>query len=240
MTVGDSVYNAITNPGILPPEAKASTSPLLMSSCDMVQALAETSTDENRLLWSVSEPFCSSSWGTTATARRELGGGVSGDRALSIEELQDSMHAWVDEEFAGQLETLYTDSWIPEAFITYFAGPPDGKHAKMVEMLVLSIHEFSTRPIVVVNFGMSAPLAWTREAFPRMILVHMAPLPPNSARSFNFNKMRAMIVARIKVGVQLDADQFVAPGVDALFGRTQEEVTEECVCAIRTSLSVTE
>jgi hypothetical protein len=119
-----------------------------------------------------------------------------------------------------------------EGFITYFAGPPDGKHAKMVEMLVISVHEFSTRPIVVVHFGMSAPLDWTVAKFPRMVLLHMAPLPANSGRSFNFNKMRAMIVARIRVGVQLDADQFVAPGVDALFARTAEEVTQACVALL--------
>lgn len=76
---------------------------------------------------------------------------------------------------------------------------------------------------------MSAPLDWSPEMFPRLVLIHMGPLPPNSGRSFNFNKMRAMIAARIKVGVQLDADQFVAPGVDALFDRTEEEITRECV-----------
>ena len=73
---------------------------------------------------------------------------------------------------------------------------------------------------MVVHFGGSAPAGWTPKRFPKLVLLHMGPLPVvgSLARSFNFNKMRAMIVARIKVGVQLDADQFVAPGVDAIFG----------------------
>merc|ERR1719416_176549 len=34
-------------------------------------------------------------------------------------------------------------------------------------------------------------------------------------------------MTRIRVGVQLDSDQFVAPGVDAMFQRTEEEITRE-------------
>merc|ERR1719433_715183 len=34
-------------------------------------------------------------------------------------------------------------------------------------------------------------------------------------------------MARVKIGVQLDADQFVAPGVDAIFARTEQEVTKD-------------
>merc|ERR1719487_3233296 len=35
-----------------------------------------------------------------------------------------------------------------------------------------------------------------------------------------------MILSRVRTGIQLDADHFVVPGVDNLFQRTQEEVTE--------------
>lgn len=37
MKVGDSVYEAITNPGILPPEAGADASPLVTSSCSIIE-----------------------------------------------------------------------------------------------------------------------------------------------------------------------------------------------------------
>jgi len=36
-----------------------------------------------------------------------------------------------------------------------------------------------------------------------------------------------MMLAKIKVGVQLDADQFVAPGVDNMFASTAREITKE-------------
>ena len=37
MKVGDAVYEAITNPGILPPEAGAEASPLITSSCSIIE-----------------------------------------------------------------------------------------------------------------------------------------------------------------------------------------------------------
>ena len=40
-------------------------------------------------------------------------------------------------------------------------------------------------------------------------------------------RLRAMMLAKIKVGVQLDADQFVAPGVDNMFASTAREITKE-------------
>lgn len=229
MLVGDVVYNGITNPGILPPTAGAETSPLLMSSCDIVEERGKSTSSADAALWAAVRPFCDERWPSSAEASAESTGAKSGDRALSYAELRATMLAWTDEVFAEAYSRLYDGptGWIDRAFITYFAGPPDGKHAKMVELLVVSVHKFSQYPIIVVHFGMSAPLNWSPEMFPRLVLIHMGPLPPNSGRSFNFNKMRAMIAARIKVGVQLDADQFVAPGVDALFDRTEEEITRE-------------
>lgn len=111
-------------------------------------------------------------------ARAEPTGAKAGDRALTLDETRASMLAWVDELFQDSIDRLYDGSgWLPRAYLTYFAGPPDGKHAKMVEMLVVSIHEFSQIPIVVMHFGMCAPADWTPERFPRMVLMHMGPLP---------------------------------------------------------------
>ena len=185
-----------------------------------------TSLPESISLWRAAEPLCSAAWSSSGAASAEVTGAVSGDRAFTLEETRASMLAWVDELFEESIERLYDGAgWLPQAFLTYFAGPPDGKHAKMVEMLVVLVHEFSQVPIVVMHFGMCAPADWTPKRFPRMVLIHMGPLPGDSGRSFNFNKIRAMITARIRVGVQLDADQFVAPGVDALFQLTEKECT---------------
>ena len=48
------------------------------------------------------------------------------------------------------------------------AGPADGKHARMVEQLVISIHEFSKMPVVVAHFGFGVPGR-----------SHNPPLPPH-------------------------------------------------------------
>ena len=42
MSVGSSVYEAITNPGMLPPMADADLSPLVMSSCSIIEGYATT------------------------------------------------------------------------------------------------------------------------------------------------------------------------------------------------------
>lgn len=36
---------------------------------------------------------------------------------------------------------------------------------------------------------------------------------------FNYNKLRAMLISRVRVGVQLDSDQFVAPGSGGMESR---------------------
>jgi len=219
MKVGSDMYKKITNPGVLPSSAGADHSPLLVSSCDMV--MGKSDLDWDRALRTAVEPFCSTTWPEPPDA-------ASGDRALTMAEMQQSVLAWVDEEFVDARDRMYgDDGWLPRGFITYYAGPVDGKHAKMIEQLVISVHEFSQEPIVVVHFGTNTPTTWTSERFPRMIILHIGQLPPDAGRSLNFNKMRAMIIAKIKVGVQLDADQFVAPGVDALFDRTAAEVTKD-------------
>lgn len=96
----------------------------------------------------------------------------------------------------------------------------------MTEELVRSIHLFSAIPVVVMNFGMYTPDHW-RAKFNRLILMHAAPFPSEHWRSFHFNKLRAMLHVRAKVVVQLDSDQFVAPGIDSLFQLTEREITEE-------------
>jgi len=43
--------------------------------------------------------------------------------------------------------------------------------------------------------------------------------------SFNFNKIRAMIASRVIIGIELDVDQIVAPGIDRVFTATRQEST---------------
>ncbi|CAE7369449.1 NCS1 [Symbiodinium natans] len=79
------------------------------------------------------------------------------------------------------------------------------------------------------NFGLFTPKTWTAERFPRLVILHAAPLPsePRIRRSFNFNKLRAILMARVLTGVEVDVDQFVAPGADRLFSLTTKWVNKE-------------
>lgn len=88
------------------------------------------------------------------------------------------------------------------------------------------MHLFSSVPILVFHFGTSTPESWTPQRWPQLVLLHAMPIP-ESGRSFNFNKFRAMLLSRVRIGMELDSDQFVAPGVDAIFQRTEEEVTRD-------------
>ena len=152
--VGGSFYNSITNPGLLPESAHAADSPLLVSSCEIVEAMTRrhppptgnvTSPSAwDRALWESVEPFCDPGWPESEAARREPGGAASGSAAIAMPALRSSVLSWVDEAFVGAQARLYDeDGWLPRGFMTYFAGPPTGKHAKMVEMLITSVHEFS-------------------------------------------------------------------------------------------------
>lgn len=211
------------NPGLLPDDNPIPRPPL-MASCDMFEAAANYG-DIGVQYWIAMEPFCSEAWQNDPA--RASNNEKAGSDALSFDVLRNLANAWVDPRFVEQHKRLYDASgWLQRGFVNYYAGPPDGKHAKMTEELIVSVHEFSSEAVVVVHFGTSTNPKWTPERFPRLILLHAAPMPPSSGRSFNFNKMRAMLLTRISTGVQLDSDQFVAPGVDAIFPSTEREVTK--------------
>lgn len=214
-TPGTELYSRI-NPGLLP---TASDAHLPIGSCEnFAQGASEQPCGAQ--MWAAAEAFCSADWDSRA-------GVQAGDRAMEKGTLQGLMRLWVEPRFRGNYERLYNKSgWIPRAFLNYYAGVPGGKHARMTEELIRSVHLFSSEPIVVVSFGFATPAMWQPERFPRLILFAAAPLPSSASRSFNFNKLRAMLLTRVLVGVQLDSDQFVAPGVDAIFQRVEQEITQ--------------
>lgn len=210
-----TAYYARVNPAFHP---AADISPSLIGSCDKYRhGAAEGQCGST--MWAAVEAFCSPDWASRT-------GSLAGDKSLDEVTLKSLMRLWVDPRFRGNYERLYNRSgWIPRAFVNYFAGRLGGKHARMTEELIQSVHLFSSEPIVVVNFGFVAEPSWQPDRFPRLVLLFAEPLPLYAARSFNFNKFRAMILSRVLVGVQLDSDQFVAPGVDAIFPRIEQEVT---------------
>eukprot|EP00913_Durusdinium_trenchii_P034972 g32714.t1 len=135
------------------------------------------------------------------------------------------MQARVDARFeTNYLKLVDEDGWFDKAFVNYFAGAPGSKHANMTEQLIRSVHMFSENPIVVLHLGSRAPDTWTPKRFPRLLLVHAAPMGADSHRSFNFNKLRSFLISRARVGVELDSDQFVGPGVDYMFEMTEKDI----------------
>ncbi|CAE8715386.1 unnamed protein product, partial [Polarella glacialis] len=137
------------------------------------------------------------------------------------------LDVYLDCDFAPQY-LRHTDSdseWQEEAFVTYIAGQPNSAHEWMANNLIRSVHLFSKRPIIVVVFDtVFRPPEWWRE-FPNLLVYRMQIGMPWPV-AFNFNKIRAMIGARVIVGIELDLDQIVAPGIDVVFSATRKEVTQ--------------
>lgn len=215
---GTDYFNSI-NPGLLPSETIAKLPARLVASCDLFREGAQQGA-WGAQQWEATESLCTASdvLGTAAESR--------GPRAMDGAVLRHLMKAWVEPRFMRNYDRLYQNGWVERAFVNYYAGAPYGKHANMTEELIISVHRFSNEPIVVMHFGFSTVPSWTAERFPRLVLMNVAPMPSTASRSFNFNKLRAMLLSRVRVGVELDSDQFVAPGVDKIFEGTKREITE--------------
>jgi len=218
-TPGTLFYNSI-NPGLLPPEGVEAARPYLVASCELFEKGARDGPCGARQ-WAATAGFCGGASGGEPE-------GKAGPKALDQNTLRLLMRAWVEPRYLPNYRRLYNASgWTPRAFVNYYAGAADGKHARMTEELVRSVHLFSAEPIVVVHFGFATVTSWDPKKFPRLVLLNAAPLPTSAQRSFHFNKLRALLLSRALVGVEQDSDQFVAPGVDAIFRRTEEEVTQD-------------
>lgn len=146
---------------------------------------------------------------------------------------------WLELGFEQNYKRWYgADGWTNDAFITYFGLHTPLHNQTLVQpklqaelqILIESVHSYSAKPLVAVNFGDEpTPLDWSPKKFPNLIVFRGFSLPAAGQRQarFNLNKFRALILARARTGVQLDADQFVVRGVDNLFNRTRQEVTRE-------------
>eukprot|EP00931_Biecheleriopsis_adriatica_P003124 TRINITY_DN10441_c0_g2_i1.p1 TRINITY_DN10441_c0_g2~~TRINITY_DN10441_c0_g2_i1.p1 ORF type:complete len:815 (-),score=163.36 TRINITY_DN10441_c0_g2_i1:23-2467(-) len=193
----------------------------LVSSCEIFEAGRDT--EAGRMQWQAVEPFCSESWEKDAQNQEAL---KAGPRSMSLVSRRKLLEARLDPRFAANYNSLVRkDGWVPKAFVNYYAGSPGSKHFKMTEQLIRSVHMFSKELIFVYHFGSRVPDDWTPERFPRLVVMHAAPIEPDAHRSFNFNKIRAFLMSRALTGVQLDSDQFVAPGVDYMFTMTEREIT---------------
>mmetsp|Transcript_16288 Transcript_16288/g.28471 ORF Transcript_16288/g.28471 Transcript_16288/m.28471 type:complete len:627 (+) Transcript_16288:66-1946(+) len=217
-----SEYQKKLNPMLLTEQLAESMGSRVIASCELFEAQKDLK-PEDRAQWKAVEPFCSQSWEDEAAKNDAL---KPGKKYMSLDDRRKLMRARVDTKFVQNYDRLTKDGWLDRAFVNYFAGAPGSRHAKMTEELIRSVHLFSQQPIFVLHLGSVAPQTWTPERFPNLILVHAAPMGPDSHRSFNFNKIRSFLLSRVRTGVELDSDQFVAPGVDYMFDMTDKEITE--------------
>jgi hypothetical protein len=145
-------------------------------------------------------------------------------------DLGGQVEFFVDPRFKNTYDNFSgVDGWIPEAFLTYtgIEGLDNTTRFRIsneVDLLVQSVHHFSTRPVIVTNFGRDVPVEWTPERFPQMVLMHARKIRGyGGKKSFNFNKLRGMLFTKVSVGLVLDADQWINSGVDHMFRRALDE-----------------
>jgi len=219
-----SLFEKQLNPMLLNEQVADKGGSRLIASCEIFEA-AKGRGPKDQALWEAVEPFCSKAWEERAAKDEALAAGCN---RLAFSSMQKLMQARLDARFSKNYDRLVDkDGWLPRAFVNYYAGAPGSKHAKMTEQLIRSVHMFSEAPIVVLHLGSRTPDSWTSERFPRLLLVHAAPMEPDAHRSFNFNKLRSFLISRAVTGVELDSDQFVGPGVDYMFDMSEKEITQE-------------
>mmetsp|Transcript_68155 Transcript_68155/g.197566 ORF Transcript_68155/g.197566 Transcript_68155/m.197566 type:complete len:941 (+) Transcript_68155:120-2942(+) len=140
--------------------------------------------------------------------------------------MRTQLTVFLDCDFVDTYRRWTTDEseWLEEAYVTYVGGSKDSQYQWQATNLVRSVDVFSSRPIVVVVFGdeFVPPASW--QTLHNVIVFRMYPGLP--AVSFNFNKLRSMVSSRVVVGIQLDTDQLIAPGMDRLFQGTRREITD--------------
>eukprot|EP00403_Amphidinium_massartii_P024364 CAMPEP_0178393228 /NCGR_PEP_ID=MMETSP0689_2-20121128/12079_1 /TAXON_ID=160604 /ORGANISM="Amphidinium massartii, Strain CS-259" /LENGTH=695 /DNA_ID=CAMNT_0020013813 /DNA_START=80 /DNA_END=2164 /DNA_ORIENTATION=- len=147
------------------------------------------------------------------------------EEICKLSAINDQLDVYLDCGFYDQWAKYTKDGseWIQEAYITYVGG--SSKYAGQITNLVNSVHMFSTKPIVVVVIGHEfiCPPEW--KGLKQLMVYRMTPLLDGI--SFNFNKVRGMIAARVVVGVELDSDQIIVSGMDKVFEGTRRESTAD-------------
>jgi len=141
--------------------------------------------------------------------------------------LKSQMETYLDCNFVKQFQTYveHESGWFDEAYVSYVGGPKDSKHEHRATNLIRSVQAFSKLPLVlfVVDDVFEAPVFW--RDFPCLIVFKMNPLL--TWTPFNINKIRTMMTMRAVTGAELDGDQILYAGMDAIFEPTRREVTPE-------------
>lgn len=108
-------------------------------------------------------------------------------------------------------EIQIDDEQIEEGFVTFATK----SHFGLLEVLLTSLHEFSTKPIVVYGVDSDVSIHNDTKRFPRMIKRKIT--SDECGRSIYFCKPFVIAKCNIKYGVYLDVDNVVNWNIDQLF-----------------------
>lgn len=135
--------------------------------------------------------------------------------------MRSSVRTTIPCSFARNFQTIYSSrKWVKEAFVTYIHGPPRSQYMQMTEALVESVHQFSSRSVIV--FCVSAKCdegALKPSQYPHLLVVNIDITPATAALTMDLFKWLGAVLARVNTGFELDADQIVLPHVDTMFPR---------------------
>jgi len=138
------------------------------------------------------------------------------------------MEVHLEDRFQDNYARIYDSfGWVDEAWVNYVKVQPGNEYfAQLTERMIESVHLYSKRPLVVVNFGDIDIPQLTPKRFPNLVLLRARNVEQRGV-SFHFNKFQAVLLARVRVGVSLDSDMtMVTPLADNLFHRTKEITAE--------------
>lgn len=126
----------------------------------------------------------------------------------------------VDCKFADAYRRLFDEGtgWAEEAWVTYVGlDSVASTWFDILHTLIQSVQLFSTRPIIVFCVSSKAVCRSIFLLTDRLLVFHVEATPATLEVPFDMHKWKAMLLSRVRVGVQVDVDQIVLPAGDALF-----------------------
>lgn len=118
-----------------------------------------------------------------------------------------------DNKEPKKVEAKKDPAMIEEAFVSYCNC---GRYEPLVIVLLDSLHLFSTRPIIMYWIGCQP--AFNVSQYPRLINEYV-PAPPIHV---GYAKLKAILLAKVKYAVYIDADNVVNRRIDDLFAMCRE------------------
>jgi len=144
-------------------------------------------------------------------------------------EMASMFEVTLDPAFKEQYNKYYgDDGWTDTAWLNFVGvkGHND-KFGLLTKKMAESVRRASKHPLVIVVFGEVPLTDILSQDFPNVVLLRAKGIPENKHLSFNFNKLRAILTAKIRTGMSLDGDMLmVTKKADSLLERTRQEINK--------------